>query len=118
MNPASFLLIALIVGVIGAIAFNAYNKVGFRRSSAMEEFRREMQALAPKEPGSQTPTEANDKPVFRTSPTRAPTKQGRIRKPDSFGLGLSGPNVRDGSRLGGRFGDEPDSRSGDESDIW
>lgn len=118
MNPASFLLVALLVGVIGAVVIGARDKASFRRGSAMDNFRREMEALAPKSVDKPVHPEANDKVVFRTPPIGAPKKQGRISKLGRFGLGLSGPNVRNGSRLGGRFGDEPDSRSGGESDIW
>lgn len=47
MSGASFLLIALAVGVLGTLIVLARNRQGHRPDSAMLEFRREMEALAP-----------------------------------------------------------------------
>ncbi|MFP3906110.1 MAG: hypothetical protein ACLFWR_03710 [Acidimicrobiales bacterium] len=49
MNPVGFLLIALVVAALGiVIAVNRHAKPA-RPESAMEEFRREMRALAPRD---------------------------------------------------------------------
>lgn len=48
MNPVSFLLIALVVGVGGCLLVVAVNRAPQRGDSAMRDFEREMQALAPR----------------------------------------------------------------------
>lgn len=47
MGPVSFLIIAVVVGVIGILVAVNMNRTPRHPDFAMEEFRREMQALAP-----------------------------------------------------------------------
>ena len=49
MNPISFLLIALVVAAIGILVAVAAHRQPSRPEAAMEEFRREMEALAPRD---------------------------------------------------------------------
>lgn len=50
MGPVSYLIIAVVVGVVGVLVLVSMNRAPRRPDFAMEEFRREMQALAPKRP--------------------------------------------------------------------
>lgn len=50
MSPVAYLVIAVVVGLVGIAVVVAMNRTPRRPDFAMEEFRREMQALAP--PGS------------------------------------------------------------------
>ena len=49
MNPISFLLIALVVAALGILVAVAVHRQPSRPEAAMEEFRREMDALAPRD---------------------------------------------------------------------
>ncbi len=56
MSPVSFLLIAVVIAIIGTLVVVAANRSPSRPDSAMEEFEREMRALAPRPPtGGTTP---------------------------------------------------------------
>lgn len=68
MNPVGFLLIALVVAALGiVIAVGRHGKPA-RPESAMEEFRREMRALAPRDQPSGRST-----PSTGVSPSRSGT---------------------------------------------
>lgn len=58
MSGASFLLIALVVGVLGALVVGLRNRQTQRPDNAMLEFRREMEALAPPTPTDDEPPPA------------------------------------------------------------
>ena len=49
MNPISFLLIALVVAAIGILVAVVMHRQPSRPEAAMKEFRREMEALAPRD---------------------------------------------------------------------
>jgi hypothetical protein len=50
VGPVTFLVIALVVGLLGVAIVTTMHRKPQRPDSAMEEFRREMQALAPQPP--------------------------------------------------------------------
>ena len=50
MSPIAFLLIAVVVAAIGSVVLVLRNRQTQSPDSAMDEFRREMQALAPQDP--------------------------------------------------------------------
>ncbi|MDZ7679536.1 MAG: hypothetical protein U5K29_13425 [Acidimicrobiales bacterium] len=55
MNPVGFLLIALLVAALGIVIAVGRHSKPARPESAMEEFRREMRALAPRDqPGGRS----------------------------------------------------------------
>lgn len=112
MNPAGFLLIALVVGILGGVIVASRNRTSRSPDSAMEEFRREMDALAPH------PTSAQNEPRPGVDPPLPPKKPFRPVSLDKLNVRSPEAGNRDSSRLGGRFGPEPDSRSGAGSDVW
>lgn len=69
MSPAAFLLIAVVVGVVGSLYVVARQRQTQRPDHAMDEFRREMQALAPTPP----PGSVEEQP--QRLPFRPPTQR-------------------------------------------
>ncbi|MBK5223600.1 MAG: hypothetical protein JJE52_12170 [Acidimicrobiia bacterium] len=122
MSPAAFLLIALVVGVLGSLIVVARNRTSHGPEFAMDEFRREMQALAPQPPPAPDAVQPTRIPFRPPSLTGGPGASGgaSVRptadKPTTGRIaGIAGH--RDSSLPGGRFGPEPDSRPSAGSDA-
>lgn len=71
MSPVGFLLIAVVIGVAGSIIVVLRNRQDGHPDRAMDEFRREMDALAP-------PPMQLDQPETRT---RIPFRPGELADP-------------------------------------
>ena len=66
MSPVAFLLIAVVIGVVGSLLLVVLNQRPNRGDSAIRDFEREMQALAPRS----SPTDP-DRPIDPDRPSVA-----------------------------------------------
>ncbi len=75
MSPIAYLVIAVVVGLVGIAAVVAMNRTPRRPDFAMEEFRREMQALAPPGQAEERRPSPDLSGVQRVGPTTEPEAQ-------------------------------------------